>query len=162
MLTPAWPAIPRFRRTVYILLGFVNVERGQKTVFKLDRMRALCESLATLNPPAEASMSPGQRQGLGIAISPARSKLRAEGRPVREPAPPALEGGISLAGDEMPEEILLAAAAEVLPSWTAKGLRFPGRRAAHLLRAHDAHRLLRLQASRLRSRCHRDGPRRTP
>src|SRR5208283_699836 len=27
------------------LLGFVNVERGQKTVFKLDRMRALCEGL---------------------------------------------------------------------------------------------------------------------
>jgi len=111
------------------LLGFVNVEKGQKTVFKLDRMRALCESLG--DPQASyRTIHVAGSKGKGSVSAMIARMLQASGREVGLYTSPHLlrwKERLSLAGDEMPEELILAAASEVLPLVEGKGpLDFPG------------------------------------
>jgi dihydrofolate synthase/folylpolyglutamate synthase len=111
------------------LLGFVNVERGQKTVFKLDRMRYLCESLGDPQGAYRTIHVAGSKGKGSVSAMIARA-LQASGRRVGLYTSPHLlrwKERMSLAGDEMPEEIVLAAAAEVLPLMEGKGpTDFPG------------------------------------
>jgi dihydrofolate synthase / folylpolyglutamate synthase len=99
------------------LLGFVNVEKGEKTVFKLDRMRALCESLGDPQSAYRSIHVAGSKGKGSVSIMIARA-LEASGRRVGLYTSPHLlrwKERLSLAGDEMPEECILAAAEEVLP-----------------------------------------------
>jgi dihydrofolate synthase/folylpolyglutamate synthase len=111
------------------LLGFVNVERGQKTVFKLDRMNALCESLGRPETAYRTIHVAGSK-GKGSVSSMIARCLEASGRRVGLYTSPHLlrwKERISLAGDEMPEELILAAAGEVLSLVEGKGASdFPG------------------------------------
>lgn len=99
------------------LLGFVNVERGQKTEFKLDRMRELCERLG--NPQnAYYSVHIAGSKGKGSVSAMIARILQAAGLRVGLYTSPHLlrwKERISLAGDEMPEDMLLEAMDEVLP-----------------------------------------------
>ena len=111
------------------LMGFVNVEKGQKTEFKLDRMRWLCSELGD---PQEsyATIHVAGSKGKGSVSTMAARILQAAGyRTGLYTSPHILrwKERISLAGDEMPEELLLAAAGEVVP--LVDGIpaeRFPG------------------------------------
>lgn len=111
------------------LLGFVNVEKGQATELKLDRMRALC---AALGDPqlSYRSIHVAGSKGKGSVSAMAARVLEASGERVGLYTSPHLlkwKERISLAGDEMPEEALLAAAEEVLPLVDGKSPSdFPG------------------------------------
>jgi dihydrofolate synthase/folylpolyglutamate synthase len=98
------------------LLGYTNVERGQKTVFKLDRMRALCDALG--NPEsAYRTIHVAGSKGKGSVSAMLARLLEATGHRVGLYTSPHLQRWkerIGLAGDEMPEELLLDAADEVL------------------------------------------------
>ncbi len=99
------------------LLGFVNVEKGQKTEFKLDRMAGLCSALG--NPEAAyATIHVAGSKGKGsVSVMIARI-LEASGSRTGLYTSPHLirwKERISLAGEEMPEDLLIAAAEEVLP-----------------------------------------------
>jgi dihydrofolate synthase / folylpolyglutamate synthase len=99
------------------LLGYVNVEKGQKTVFKLDRMRALCEALGDPQSSYRVVHVAGSK-GKGSVSAMIARMLEASGRSVGLYTSPHLlrwKERISLAGDEMPEEAILSAAAEVIP-----------------------------------------------
>jgi dihydrofolate synthase / folylpolyglutamate synthase len=99
------------------LLGYVNVEKGQKTVFKLDRMRALCESLGNPQSAYRCIHVAGSKGKGSVSVMIARI-LEASVQRVGLYTSPHLmrwKERISLAGEEMPEDILLAAADEVLP-----------------------------------------------
>jgi dihydrofolate synthase/folylpolyglutamate synthase len=116
--------------TLYaFLLGFVNVEKGQKTVFKLDRMRALCESLGDPQAAYRAIHVAGSK-GKGSVSTMIARVLEASGRRVGLYTSPHLlrwKERISLAGNEMPEETILAAASEVLSLVDGRGPEdFPG------------------------------------
>jgi dihydrofolate synthase / folylpolyglutamate synthase len=98
-------------------MGFVNVEKGQKTEFKLDRMRDLC---AQLGHPEAASISihVAGSKGKGSVSTMIARILEAAGRRSGLYTSPHLlrwKERISLAGDEMPEEILVDAAEELRP-----------------------------------------------
>jgi dihydrofolate synthase / folylpolyglutamate synthase len=99
------------------LLGFVNVEKGQKTEFKLDRMLALCASLG--DPQASyRSIHVAGSKGKGSVSTMIARILEASGRRTGLYTSPHLlrwKERVSLAGEEMPEDALLAAAADVLP-----------------------------------------------
>jgi dihydrofolate synthase/folylpolyglutamate synthase len=111
------------------LLRFVNVEKGQKTVFKLDRMLELC---SLLGDPQDAyrTIHVAGSKGKGSVSSMIARILEAEGRRVGLYTSPHLlrwKERISLAGDEMPEETILAAAAEVMSRVEGKPTSaFPG------------------------------------
>jgi dihydrofolate synthase/folylpolyglutamate synthase len=111
------------------LLGFVNIEKGQKTVFKLDRMRALCERLGDPQSAYRSIHVAGSKGKGSVSVMIARA-LEASGRRVGLYTSPHLlrwKERLSLAGDEMPEDLILAAAAEVLPLVEGKGPSdFPG------------------------------------
>jgi dihydrofolate synthase/folylpolyglutamate synthase len=98
------------------LLDFVNVERGQKTVFMLDRMRALCAGLGDPQSAYRTVHIAGSKGKGSVAVMVARI-LEASGRRVGLYTSPHLlrwKERMSLAGDEMGEGPILAAAAEVL------------------------------------------------
>lgn len=111
------------------LLAFVNVERGQATVFKLDRMEYLAEKLG--NPHLGR---------LGIHVAGSKGKGSVSTMCARILAEAGLTTGlytsphllrwkerIAFADGEMPEEALIAAAEEVLPLIEGKNADdFPG------------------------------------
>jgi dihydrofolate synthase / folylpolyglutamate synthase len=111
------------------LLGFVNVEKGQKTEFKLDRMRALC---GVLGDPqlSYATIHVAGSKGKGSVSTMIARILEAGGHRVGLYTSPHLlrwKERISLAGEEMPEDAILAAADEVFPLVNGKGSAdFPG------------------------------------
>jgi dihydrofolate synthase / folylpolyglutamate synthase len=111
------------------LLGYVNVEKGQKTVFKLDRMRALCELLGDPQGAYRTIHVAGSK-GKGSVSAMLSRILEATGRRVGLYTSPHIlrwKERISLAGAEMPEDLLLSAAEEVLPLVEGKGPSdFPG------------------------------------
>jgi dihydrofolate synthase/folylpolyglutamate synthase len=99
------------------LSGYINVEKGQATVFKLDRMRALASALG--NP---------QRGRLCIHVAGSKGKGSVSTMCARILAETGLKVGIytsphilrwkeriALADREMPEAVLIAAAQEILP-----------------------------------------------
>ena len=97
-------------------MEFVNVERGQKTIFKLDCMRALCEKLGDPQHACPTIHVAGSKGKGSVSIMMARI-LEASGHRVGLYTSPHLlrwKERISFAGDEMPEELILAAADEVL------------------------------------------------
>jgi dihydrofolate synthase / folylpolyglutamate synthase len=111
------------------LLGYVNVEKGQKTIFKLDRMRSLCELLGDPQSACRTVHVAGSK-GKGSVSAMISSVLEASGFRVGLYTSPHIsrwKERISLAGAEMPEELILAAADEVLPLVTGKKTSdFPG------------------------------------
>jgi len=111
------------------LLGFVNVEKGQKTEFKLDRMRALCERLKEPQSSYEVVHVAGSKGKGSVSAMIARC-LQATGLTTGLYTSPHLlrwKERISLAGDEMPEELVLDAAEELLPLVEGRrGGDFPG------------------------------------
>lgn len=99
------------------LMRFVNVEKGQKTEFKLDRMRSLC---AALGDPQEAyaTLHVAGSKGKGSVSAMAARVLEAAGRRTGLYTSPHLlrwKERISLAGDELPEGLLLDSMDELLP-----------------------------------------------
>jgi dihydrofolate synthase/folylpolyglutamate synthase len=111
------------------LLGYVNVEKGQKTVFKLDRMRALCALLGDPQSSCRTIHVAGSK-GKGSVSAMIARVLEASGLRVGLYTSPHIarwKERISLAGDEMPEELILSAAEEVLPLVLGKDASdFPG------------------------------------
>jgi dihydrofolate synthase/folylpolyglutamate synthase len=111
------------------LLGFVNVEKGQATVFKLDRMAWLC---AALGDPQNAyrTIHVAGSKGKGSVSTMIARILEAEGHRVGLYTKPHIlrwKERMSFAGTEMPEEIILRAAAKVIPLVEGKGKAdFPG------------------------------------
>ncbi|MBL8967641.1 MAG: hypothetical protein JNG85_11585 [Spirochaetaceae bacterium] len=105
------------------LLNFVNVEKGQKTEFKLDRMRSLCSALG--NPEsAYPTIHVAGSKGKGSVSTMTARILEASGRRVGLYTSPHLlrwKERISLAGTEMPEAILLRAMDELMPLVDGKG-----------------------------------------
>lgn len=98
------------------LLDYVNVEKGEKTVFKLDRMRELC---ALLGEPQDAyrTIHVAGSKGKGSVSAMIARILEADGHRVGLYTSPHLirwKERISLAGEEMPEETILESADEVL------------------------------------------------
>ncbi|HOX32205.1 MAG TPA: Mur ligase family protein [Spirochaetales bacterium] len=125
-------ARPRFKTSDEVfdyLLGFVNVEKGQKTEFKLDRMSWLCSELGE---PQDAfrSIHVAGSKGKGSVSAMMASMLEAAGfRTGLYTSPHILrwKERISLAGEEMPEELILSAMAELLPLVEGRGPEdFPG------------------------------------
>lgn len=99
------------------LMGYVNVEKGQKTEFKLDRMRQLCSALDDPQDAQPCYHVAGSK-GKGSVSTMLSRILEASGRRAGLYTSPHLlrwKERISLAGDEMPEEIILEAAERVLP-----------------------------------------------
>jgi dihydrofolate synthase/folylpolyglutamate synthase len=98
-------------------MGFVNVEKGQKTEFKLDRMRDLCARLG--HPEASSpSIHVAGSKGKGSVSTMIARILEAAGHRAGLYTSPHLlrwKERISLAGDEMPEEFLVEAAEELSP-----------------------------------------------
>ena len=111
------------------LMRFVNVEKGQKTEFKLDRMRHLCERLGD---PQNAyySVHVAGSKGKGSVSAMIARILQASGLRVGLYTSPHLlrwKERISLAGDEMPEKSLLSAMDELFPLIDGKtAADFPG------------------------------------
>ena len=99
------------------VMGFVNVEKGQKTEFKLDRMRDLCARLG--NPEAGwPCIHVAGSKGKGSVSAMASRILEAHGLRTGLYTSPHLlrwKERISLAGDEMDEEILVESMEELLP-----------------------------------------------
>jgi dihydrofolate synthase / folylpolyglutamate synthase len=110
---------PRFDGTDDLydyLLGFVNVEKGQKTAFKLDRMNALCDRLGSPQAACRTVHVAGSKGKGSVSVMAARLLEAAGARVGLYTSPHFLrwKERISLAGDEMEEELLLGAAEEVL------------------------------------------------
>jgi len=111
------------------LLDFVNVEKGQKTEFKLDRMLFLCERLGDPQGSFRSVHVAGSK-GKGSVSAMISRILEAEGHKVGLYTSPHLirwKERISLAGDEVQEEALVASAEEVFDEIEGKaGSDFPG------------------------------------
>lgn len=105
------------------LMGFVNVEKGQKTEFKLDRMRDLAERLG--NPQdSYATIHVAGSKGKGSVSTMIARILEASGLKTGLYTSPHLlrwKERISLAGDEMPEALLIESAESLLPLVEGKG-----------------------------------------
>jgi dihydrofolate synthase / folylpolyglutamate synthase len=111
------------------LLGFVNVEKGQATVFKLDRMAELCARAGDPQKAYRTIHIAGSKGKGSVSIMIARILEAAGHRTGLYTSPHILrwKERISLAGNEMPEELILAAAGEVIPLIDGKGPSdFPG------------------------------------
>lgn len=111
------------------LLGFVNVEKGQATVFKLDRMADLCSRLGDPQRAYKTIHVAGSK-GKGSVSTMIARILEAAGHTTGLYTSPHIlrwKERISLAGEEMPEEIILRAASEVVPLVEGRGKAdFPG------------------------------------
>jgi len=111
------------------LMGFVNVEKGQKTEFKLDRMRWLCAKLGDPQKAYETIHIAGSKGKGSVATMIARI-FQATGRRTglyTSPHVSRWKERISLAGDEMPEDLILEAMGEVFPLVDGKSpADFPG------------------------------------
>ena len=113
-------ARPRFSSSEEVfdyLMGFVNVEKGQKTEFKLDRMLFLSALLG--NPHlGRLTIHVAGSKGKGSVSTMAASILGAAGLKTGLYTSPHLlrwKERIALSSGEMPEETLIAAMEEVLP-----------------------------------------------
>jgi folylpolyglutamate synthase/dihydrofolate synthase len=111
------------------LLGFVNVERGQATDFKLDRMLELCSKLGNPQQYCRTIHVAGSK-GKGSVSTMIARMIQAGGHRVGLYTSPHMlswKERMSLAGDEMPDDYILRAADEVLPLVEGKGPEdFPG------------------------------------
>ncbi len=98
-------------------MSFVNVEKGDHTEFKLDRMRQLCAALG--HPEnAEPSVHIAGSKGKGSVSTMIARILEAAGHRVGLYTSPHLlrwKERMSLAGDEMPEKFIIEGAQEILP-----------------------------------------------
>lgn len=98
------------------LMGYVNVEKGQKTEFKLDRMRWLAEKLG--NPQrGRLTIHVAGSKGKGSVATMCACIAKECGYKAGLYTSPHIlrwKERIALAGEEMPESILLSAAEEVL------------------------------------------------
>jgi len=111
------------------LMGYVNVEKGQSTELRLDRMRSLCAALG--DPQASwPSLHVAGSKGKGSVSTMMARILSAGGLKTGLYTSPHLlrwKERISLAGDEMPEDAILEASDEVLPLVDGKAAQdFPG------------------------------------
>ncbi|MCE5255906.1 MAG: bifunctional folylpolyglutamate synthase/dihydrofolate synthase [Spirochaetaceae bacterium] len=111
------------------LMGYVNVEKGQKTEFKLDRMRWLAEKLG--NPhKGRLTIHVAGSKGKGSVATMCACIAKESGyRTGLYTSPHILrwKERIALAGEQMPESILIAAAEEVIPLVDGAGpADFPG------------------------------------
>ncbi len=110
-------------------MRYVNVEKGQKIEFKLDRMRRLC---TLLGDPQKAyyTIHVAGSKGKGSVSAMIARILQASGVRTGLYTSPHLfrwKERITMAGDEMPEETLLAAMDELLPFIEGKhAADFPG------------------------------------
>ncbi len=97
------------------LLDYVNVERGQRTVFKLDRMRRLCSALGSPETFCPVFHIAGSKGKGSVSIMAARMLEAAGYRTGLYTSPHFIswKERISLAGEELPDAILLGAAEEV-------------------------------------------------
>jgi dihydrofolate synthase/folylpolyglutamate synthase len=111
------------------LMGFVNVEKGQKTEFKLDRMRWLCAKLGDPQASYKTIHVAGSKGKGSVSAMMARI-FQAAGHKTglyTSPHVSRWKERISLAGDEMPEELIIEAMNEVLPLVDGKiASDFPG------------------------------------
>ena len=99
------------------VMGFVNVEKGQKTEFKLDRMRSLCAALGSPEL-AYPTIHVAGSKGKGSVSTMTARILEAHGLKAGLYTSPHLlrwKERISLAGDDLPEEILVEAAEALFP-----------------------------------------------
>ena len=111
------------------LLGYVNVEKGQKTEFKLDRMLFLAAKLGTPHLGRLTIHIAGSK-GKGSVSTMCANILHAAGMRVGLYTSPHLlrwKERIAFAGKEMPERTLIRAMEEVLPLVEGKSADFfPG------------------------------------
>jgi dihydrofolate synthase/folylpolyglutamate synthase len=107
------------------LLGHVNVERGQKTVFKLDRMRRVCSALGDPESFCPVFHIAGSKGKGSVSIMIARVLEAGGFRTGLYTSPHFMswKERISLAGDELPDEVLIDAAEEVFSCLDDPGLR---------------------------------------
>lgn len=125
-------ARPRFTSSEDVfdyLMGFVNVEKGQKTEFKLDRMLFLSALLG--NPHlGRITIHVAGSKGKGSVSTMAASILGAAGLKTGLYTSPHLirwKERIALSNGEMPEATLIAAMEEILPFVDGKPAEFfPG------------------------------------
>jgi dihydrofolate synthase/folylpolyglutamate synthase len=111
------------------LKSYVNVEKGQATVFKLDRMLALASALG--NPHmGRLTIHVAGSKGKGSVSTMAAGILSAQGLTTGLYTSPHLlrwKERIAFADAEMPEKILIAAMEEVIPLVEGKAAHdFPG------------------------------------
>ena len=111
------------------LMNFVNVERGQATVFKLDRMRYLASLLGDPHR-GRLTIHVAGSKGKGSVSTMCAEILDAAGYLTGIYTSPHLlrwKERIAFAGGEMPEDTLLQAVDELLPFIEGKGpADFPG------------------------------------
>lgn len=99
------------------LLGFINVEKGQKTEFKLDRMRSLCEALGSPEL-AYATVHVAGSKGKGSVSAMTARILEAAGLKTGLYTSPHLlrwKERMSLAGEELDESVILSAVERLQP-----------------------------------------------
>ncbi|MEI6389075.1 MAG: folylpolyglutamate synthase/dihydrofolate synthase family protein [Spirochaetota bacterium] len=97
------------------LLGFVNLEKGQATELKLDRMKSLALALGSPELTYPTIHVAGSKGKGSVSMMIARI-LEASGRRVGLYTSPHIlrwKERISLAGEEMPEELIISAAERV-------------------------------------------------
>jgi dihydrofolate synthase / folylpolyglutamate synthase len=105
------------------LLEAVNVERGQRTELRLDRMRSLCAALGDPQSSCPAYHVAGSKGKGSVSIMIARM-LEAAGLRVGLYTSPhflSWKERISLAGDELPDALILDAAREVFSTVEDEG-----------------------------------------
>jgi len=111
------------------VMGFVNVEKGQATEFKLDRMRWMAERLG--NPHlGRVTVHVAGSKGKGSVATLIARAIQASGTRTGLYTSPHIlswKERMTEAGDEMPDEIILGAAEEVFALTEGKGPDdFPG------------------------------------
>jgi len=105
------------------VMRYVNVEKGQKTEFKLDRMRQICGSLGDPHLAYPTIHIAGSK-GKGSVSTMIARILEASGKKTglyTSPHHLRWKERISLAGDEMPESLLIDAAEAVHALVAGKG-----------------------------------------
>ncbi len=99
------------------LMGFVNVEKGQKTEFKLDRMRSLCGSLGHPERSSPVIHVAGSKGKGSVSMMIARILEAAGLRTGLYTSPHLLrwKERMTLAGEEMDEEPILESVGRLFP-----------------------------------------------
>ncbi len=111
------------------VMGFVNVEKGQATEFKLDRMHWMAERLG--NPHlGRVTVHVAGSKGKGSVATLIARAIQASGTPTGLYTSPHIlswKERITEAGDEIPDDIILGASEEVFALTEGKGPDdFPG------------------------------------